>query len=274
MNKVTVLIMIFGLFGCKINQKKDVVFEEFKSQIESRGMKINSVDETGLIYVSQGELTLKISLDNVRKNYERDKDKTVISDFVQSILYQIELPKEWSDAKDSIYISLFPNDFEFEDIINKKITEEFSKIYVYVEQGIRIWITKDAITKWGITEIELEYQANNNADKLLNQISISYGTDAKKLGWIENERTAALLFAPTIKEKVKEDIGFPFYAVIPVVDLCFIFSEQDFEFFSERIGETVISEYTQSSYPVTTEILKFTDDGVKVVGKFKLNNEK
>ena len=71
---------MIGLFGCKDNKKKDFVFDEFKSQIESNGMKIDSVDETGLIYISQGEMTLKVSLDNVRRNYDRDKDKSHISD--------------------------------------------------------------------------------------------------------------------------------------------------------------------------------------------------
>jgi len=266
--------MLFGIFGCKVNSKKDLVFDEFKSQIENRGMKIEFVDETGLIHVKQGEGTLKISLDNVRKDYERNKDKTIISHFVQTILFPIEPPKKWSDAKDDIYISLFTNDFEFEDVIHKKITEELSKIYIYVERGQRMWISKDDITKWGISEFELDTQANKNADKLLNQIQIQYDNiDNRKLGIIETERTSALLFAPAMKEKVKIDIGFPFFAVIPVIDLCYIFSEQDFDFFAEIIGKVVVDEYSKSGYPITTEILKFTDNEVEVVGKFKLIND-
>jgi hypothetical protein len=73
-NSIITLTIMFGLFGCKDNKKKDFVFDEFKSQIENIGMKIDSVNETGLICISQGELTLKISLDNVRRNYERDKE--------------------------------------------------------------------------------------------------------------------------------------------------------------------------------------------------------
>ena len=92
---IIILTIMFGLFGCKDNTKKDFVFEEFKSQIESKGMKIDSVDETGLIYISQGELTLKVSLDNVRRNYNRDKDKSHISEFVQTLIsYSIELPSK------------------------------------------------------------------------------------------------------------------------------------------------------------------------------------
>lgn len=267
--------MLFGLFGCKDNKKKDFVFDEFKSQIESNGMKIDSVDEDGFIYISQDELTLKISLDNVRRNYERDKDETHISDLVQTLVsYSIKVPENWEDAKDDIYISLFPNDFDFQDFIHKQITDEFSKVYVHSGQDKFSWITKTDIEKWAITETELDNQANNNADKLLKQTTISFDTiENRKLGLIEVEHTTlkgALLFAPTMKEKVKADFGFPFYAVIPVRDFCYIFSEKDFDFFSERIGKVVVDEYKQSGYPITTEILKFTDKGVEAVGKYPI----
>ena len=33
-------------------------------------------------------------------------------------------------------------------------------------------------------------------------------------------------------------------------------------------GNVVVDEYKKSGYPITTEILKFTDDGVEAVGKY------
>jgi hypothetical protein len=116
---IILLAILSGLFGCKSNAEKDFVFNEFETQIRKQGMKIDSVDETGLIFISQGELTLKISLDNVRRDYERDKDTRHISNLVQSLIsYSIEIPSKWSEAKDDIYISLFPNDYAFNDLIH------------------------------------------------------------------------------------------------------------------------------------------------------------
>jgi hypothetical protein len=257
----------------KTTKRKTLYLTSSKSQIESKGMKIDSVDETALIYISQGELTLKISLDNVRRNYERDKDESHISDLVQTLVsYSIELPENWEDAKEYIYISLFPNDHDFQEFLHAKITDEFSKVYVHSGQDKLTWITKDDLKKWNITETELDIQANNNADKLLKTTQITFDTiENRKLGLIEVEHTTlkgALLFAPTMKEKIKTDFGFPFYAVIPVRDFCYIFSEKDFEFFSGRIGKVVVDEYKQSGYPITTEILKFTDKGVEAVGQY------
>lgn len=265
--------MLFGLLGCKAKAKKDFVFDEFKSQIEKYGMRIDSFDETELIYISQGETTLKVSLDNVRKNYERDKDTSHISDLVQTLISNsLELPSKWTDVQNDIYISLFPNYYEFADSLHSKVTDEFSKVYIHSGQGKLTWITPDDLKKWNITEADLDKQANQNADKLLAVTPISFDTiENRKVGLIEVEHTSlkpALLFAPSMKEKVKKDFGFPFYAVIPVRDFCYIFSEKDFNFFSARIGQIVIDEYKKSGYPITTEILKFTDKEVKAVGKY------
>jgi hypothetical protein len=265
--------MLFGLFDSKKNSKKDLVFDEFQVQIHKQGMKIDSVDETGIIHIKQGELTLKISLDNVRREYERDKDPSHISHFIQTLIsYSIAIPSNWADAKDDIYISLFPNDYEFNDFIHRKITDVFSKVYVHSDQNKFSWITPDDLTKWSITETELDQQANINADNLLvkSEIEIDKIED-HKLGRIETEHStlkAALLFAPALKQKTDKDFGYPFYAVIPVRDFCYIFSEKDFDFFSKRIGKVVVDEFKQSGYPITTEILKFTDNGVEPAGQY------
>jgi hypothetical protein len=273
---IITLVMILGIFGCKNSQKKDYVFEEFKSQIEKHGMKIDSVDKTELIYLSKGDWSLKVSLENVRRNYERDKDPKHILDLVETLISSnLEMPKSWADVKNGVYISLFPNDFDFSYYIHSKITDEFSKVYVFSENDKQTWISTNDIKNWKITAMELDQQANNNADALLERTPITFDTiENHKLGLIEVELTSlkgALLFAPTMKEKIRKDFGFPFYAVIPVRDFCYIFSEKDYKFFSERIGKVVVDEYKKSGYPITTEILKFTNKGVESVGKYPVD---
>jgi hypothetical protein len=267
--------MPFGLFSRK-DDKKDFVFEKFKYKIESEGMKIDSIDEDGLILISQGEINLRISLDNVRKNYERDKDEIHISDLVQTLVsYSVETPDTWTEVKDDIYISFFPNDYDFKEFLHSKVTDDFSKVYVYSGQNKLTWITNDDLLKWQITKEDIENQSNLNADKLLESTPISFNViEEHNLGSIEVKHVSlkgALLFAPAMKDKVGKDIGFPFYAVLPVRDFCYIFSESDFDFFAARIGKVVVDEYLQSGYPITTEILKFTAKGVEAVGRYPVD---
>ncbi|MNW12112.1 hypothetical protein D3C71_2097190 [compost metagenome] len=79
---------------------------------------------------------------------------------------------------------------------------------------------------------------------------------------------SSCLFSSKIKNLVQNTIGFPFYAVIPVRDFCYIFAEEDFEYFSQRLGSVVLEEYNGSGYPITTEILKFSETGVEAIGKY------
>lgn len=261
------------IISCTQTKKTDIVFEEFKSGMEKEGLRVDSVDESGLVYISKGEWTFKVSLDNARKDYERDKDKTQITKLVEAVAsHTIELPNKWEKVKDSIFISFFPNDYEFTDSLHEKITDDFSKVYVYNGAEKLIWITNDDLTKWGVSESDLDKQANQNADKLLATSTITFETiETRKLGIIDTEEkhlTGALLFAPSMKDKLKKDFGFPFYAVIPVRDFCYIFSRSDFDFFSTRIGQIVVDEYKKSGHPITTEILKFSEKGVEGVGKY------
>lgn len=265
------LVMLFGLFGCQGNN--DFVFDEFERQIQKNGMSIDSVDKDGIVHIKMNDLNLEISLENLRRDYERDKNPELILDFVKVITsYSSEVPERWEDAENSIFISFFPNDFDFKDIINEKVTDEFSKVFVLSDNEKLVWITNEDLKKWNISKNQLNKQANRNADALLAKTNIQFDLiENRKLVMIESEHTSlkgSLLFAPSMKSKIEKEIGFPFYAVLPVRDFCYLFSEKDFDFFSRRLGKVVVEEFTNSGYPVSTEILKFTSEGVETVGKY------
>jgi len=53
-----------------------------------------------------------------------------------------------------------------------------------------------------------------------------------------------------------------------VRDFCYIFSEEDLEYFSQRLGSVVLDEYNNSGYPITTEILRFSNTAIEAIGKY------
>lgn len=157
------------------NKQKDFVLDQFKVQVENKGMKIESIDETELIFIKKGNLTLKVSLNNVRKNYERDKDETHISDLVETLVdYFIQIPENWDLVKNDIYISLQPNEFNSKEFINFKITNEIDKVYLHTGNDKFSLISKNDLSKWNITESDLYNQAQKNADKILAESQIDF----------------------------------------------------------------------------------------------------
>jgi hypothetical protein len=256
--------------------KRDFVFEKFKTGIEEKGMRIGSVEPDGLINIFRGEMTLRVSLDNVRRNYERDADENAIAEFVNIIAaVKAGSPGNWEQVKGQIYYSLLPLTALAGDPIYQPITMIFGKVYVYTGGNKLTWIDYSEMERWNISQKELEEQAGKNADLLLKDAMIRYELiEGRKLGFIESGQPSlktALLFAPSIREKIEPIFGFPFYAVLPVRDFCYIFSEADFEFFTQKIGGVVVEEYKKSGHPLSPEVIKFDEDGADAVGQYPVD---
>jgi len=252
---------------------EDIVFQKFKSAIEANGITIDKVDDSGLIYISQGDWTLEVSLDNVRRNFERDKDESHIFQLVNTIVsYSVGMPEIWEDVKDHIYVSLSPNDHDFKSVIHLPVTDVFDKVYSHYDGRRYSWLANEDITKWGVSLNQLMKLADQNADSLSNSAVIKIeDIDGHRLGFIGHEQPnlkATLLFSPAMQRRLGAEFGLPFYAVIPVRDFCYVFPEEDLEFFSSRLGSTVVEEYRNSGYPITTEILRFTSEGVEAIGQY------
>lgn len=265
--------MVFGLFKCKDSEPKDELLEKFKAELARQNLKIDSVDSEELYHIDLGSMEIKVSLDNLRRNYAKDKDTSLIVDFVSSIKATAEDVPEWNIAKDSIYYSFFPSDFDFDKVVNESVTKDLSKIYIYSTHVNNTWLTKDDISKWKVSNKELEQQVIQNINKLLENTKIEIDiVEGKKLGYFSTDDETlkgSLLFATNLKSKVEKDFGWPIYAVIPVRDFCYIFSEKNSKFFIDRLGNTVVKEFKQSSYPISTEILKITGAGIEAIGKFQ-----
>jgi hypothetical protein len=255
---------------------EDIVFHKFKNAIEANGLAIDKVGDSDLLYISQGDWALEVSLDNVRRNYARDQDESHIFDLVDTILsYAVGMPQSWEDVKDHIYVSLFPSEHDFDSFIHVPVTDMFDKVFAHYDGTKHSWIAIEDTMKWGVDQDQLLNQASKNADSLSNSAGIKIeDIEGHRLGFIDHEQATlkgALLFSPAMQRRLSAEFGLSFYAVIPVRDFCYIFPEEDLEFFSSRLGSTVTEEYKNSGYPITTEILRFSSQGVEAIGHYPVD---
>lgn len=248
----------------------NMIFQEFYQQALAAEINITGQDqETGGFYVlnAAGE-TMLVRLDNLLNYYWETRDENAVADFVAKIK-AMTLPEEdpaWEEAKDNIFISLYPNDSEVRSPYAKDVTGYFNRFYVLDTPTRQIWILTELADKWGVAEEKLEEQAMKNGERLLSTVSLEIGdVEGHPLGSFRVEDrnlTAACLFAPGIKAKVSKDFGWPIYAVFPDKITCYFFGKDHFAYFNERIGGLVAEKYA-SSRKVTPELLEFSDQGIK-----------
>jgi hypothetical protein len=253
---------------------QDIVFDRFKTRLEDLGLAIDRIDDEDFIYIKHDENTLKISLDNVRRSYEQEGTFDHLGNLVDSIhshLMEVPIPS-WEQAYLKVYFSLFPSDYDFGDFLHEKVTDDFHKTYIYYDSGQYIWINYDQLKEWQVEEQVFKQQVEFNMNVLLDDssIEITETEDGLRLAFFETNIEgvkSALLFTQNLKDKVEPLLGWPIYCVLPVRDFCYMFSQQD-EGLLTHLGEIVLNEYGNSAYPVTTEALLLSDDGIKIVGKY------
>lgn len=254
---------------------QDEVFDRFKFRIEDLGLTIDKVDEDGLIHIDNGENTLQISLDNVRKSFEQDGTFDHLDNLIDSIhshLMEIPIPS-WEESKNNVYLSLFPSTHDFADYINEPVTSDFNTYYLYYDGKQYTWLNKQQLEDWNIDEATFKKQVEINMNTLLEASSIETMTleNGTTLAYFDTEieeLKSALLMSSKLKQKISSILGWPIYSVLPVRDFCYMFSLQDKDLLIDSLGSTVVKEYNESGYEITKEIIEISDNGVKAVGRY------
>lgn len=255
---------------------QDIVLERFKTRLEDLGLTIDKMDDEGLIHIEHGENTLKISLDNVRKSYEQEGNFDHLDNLIHSIhdyIMGVPIP-EWNESREKVFLSLFPSNTDFQDYLIESVTNDFYKHYVYYDNGQYIWLNHRQLEEWQIDEQTFKEQVDRNMNTLLDSsnIEVVETESGARLAYFDTEidgLKSALLFSRNLKDKISPILGFPIYCVLPVRDFCYMFGEKDKDDLINALGKTVLNEYQHSGYEITTEIIKFSDDGIEAVGKYQ-----
>jgi hypothetical protein len=78
---------------------------------------------------------------------------------------------------------------------------------------------------------------------------------------------ASVLFAPAFRAYVEPVLGWPVLATVPCRDFIYVIPESDQELLG-AMGRVIQQEFRESSYPVSTEVLRLDDDGIEAIGAF------
>jgi len=92
--------------------------------------------------------------------------------------------------------------------------------------------------------------------------------DGSALGMVpvDSPYKASVIFADAFKPLVESVLGWPVLAVLPCRD--FIYVVADKSPLVGRLGAVVVKEYRSSGYPITTEVLRISEDGIEAIGSF------
>lgn len=268
---VAMVLVIFAGLSCGKSERMPSARSIFETELSKRGITFSPLDKEGLYRVQTDGGEVTVNLENIARNYQRDGDPKSVIHFVDQILKTPELPG-WETAQSFVYFSAEPSDHDFGGSIRETISDKVCKVLVLtdVDEGKVTWLTPSSLAHWGITKAQAEAAASNNMNRLLDGKRLEVEEiDGMKLGMvpITSVFKASIIFAPNFRTFVSAELYWPVLTVLPCRDFIYVLSEKD-KALLDRMGAVVQREYRESGYPITTEVLKISDDGIKAIGEF------
>lgn len=218
--------------------------------------------------------TLVLSLENVMRDFDRDGDPSRIVFYLESALGVFAPLPPWEEARGRVYWSPESSKADFGEALHESVTECVSRVLVYadLEAGRIRWLTPKARDEWHVSTSDLDLAARENLDRLLHgkrvRVERANGRELGMVGLdVEAEPLkASVVFAPGLKEFVAADLGWPVLAVIPCRDFVYLFGEGSD--LLDVLGSVVQKEFRTSGYPITTEVLRISDNGIEGIGRY------
>lgn len=124
------------------------------------------------------------------------------------------------------------------------------------------------LDSWGISAAAAEEAALRNLDGILENAAIEVSEKAGvRVGMVPTNSPfkASLVLAPRIRRQAEATLGWPLFAVLPARDFLMLFADKALV---PRFGRVVVAEFRSSAYPLSTEVLEISDDGLRAIGRF------
>lgn len=239
----------------------------FLREMKARGVAV-TVRDDGLYQVGQGDHVNTINLDNLSKEFERDRDPGRVKHFVESILTRPTIPT-WEEARERLYFVPEPSDHEFGDTVRVEVSDTVSRVLAHLNAAGNqlMWVSEHILEHWGQPREAAEAVAGETMARLLREAPLNihemdgmlYGTFG-----INSPFKAALVFAPNVREVVGARLGWPLFALIPSRDFVYLFAEKD-QGLLGTLGLAAVEEFENGGYPVSRDVFRISDDGVEAV---------
>ena len=121
-----------------------------------------------------------------------------------------------------------------------------------------------------LSEADAVATAFTNLGRALSEASVEFrDIDGVQLGFLSTSLPfkASLILAPNLREVIGAALGWPLMAVVPDRDFLYLWAARHTDFI-QRVGSVVVREYSQASYPISTEVYEITDKAIRAIGEF------
>jgi hypothetical protein len=246
------------------------VHPTFEAELRRRGITFTALADAAYeLRTADGALTL--ALDEVVGPVVRSEDPARIARLIDDVIQPVA-PATFAEARPWLRWSVERATDAIAGTVHAPLTRTLAKVLVASDPtGQRTqWLSPATLAGWQVDAAQAQRAADANLDALLVDAELTIETvHDRPLGMVAVTPAlkAAVLLAPSLRSRVTGPLGWPVLALMPCRDFVYLLAERD-DALLDYLGDVVQREYRRSPYRLTTEVVRFADEGLTAIGAY------
>ncbi len=257
---------------------KDKFDSAFRNAMKKHNYIITSVTDDGVYSIKAGTAEFKISTKDARRAYENDGSQETFDKHIKSLEKLCEMKSRmvsFTNAQAFLRFVIMKDTEVKPHMLAADFAEGLKKVVVCTPDNIRVTFLSEEYTKrWAVPKEVLFSAADRNMCRILEKAKITEGMLIDKIKVLEfnvqaKRFASALIMCNDFHRIAEKYLGKKFLVVAPSAE-SFLVLENITADILENLGQVILKEYKNAEHPLTTDVLLFMPDSVKIVGDFSL----
>lgn len=260
--------------------KPDTLMDALRNAVEQiNGTVIGELDDGVLEVLTADGQTLTLNVPRMRSLVDNGSETidSVIARFLHPTDYFVRQMSDPKNQRNGLRLMLENAGIleNADDILHQPLSDQLIIVLAWSdpeETGL-VLLSETNMSEWSITSEDAWSIASENMNALLRKTPVELMDvgDDRVLAMLSTGSAlkASLILAPQLRQHVESHIGWPVYAVIPCRDFIYLVpTDERGDRTLPALGSTVVEEYEQSPYPLSTEVFQISDDAIEAIGAF------
>ena len=253
----------------------------FRDALKRQHFYITSRDGDSIFEISNGAAAFKVDIGEARAAYEKNPSDEELDKLIRQIEADFSVKGRmvsFTNGQEFLRLMLVRD----ADIDSSMIYDDFidgiKKAVVYTPDDETVHFLDDATLKrWGVPKEVVFSVADRNMCRILSKAEINEETLCDTIRALEITLPCPVFCSSMIacndfRSLIYDRLGEKFLAVAPSRESLLVLKSITNDIL-EGLGTVILSEYRKAKNPLTTDVLLFTPQDIRIAGRFSIGHK-
>lgn len=261
---------------------KDKFDSELKNALKRQNFTVSNKLDNGAYEITNGSASFKIDTGEARRVYEKSHSDEALDSFIRQLEKECDMESRmvsFTNGQAFLRFVVMRSKDVKSNMVSVDFVDGLKKVVVYTCDDLQLhFLEESCIKRWAVPKEVLFSVADRNMCRLLDKAEINHSELAEGVMALEfnlpSKRLAtALMMCNDFRRVIYKHMGAKFLVVAPSEESLLVL-ENITNNILESLGNVIVKEYKKSEFPLTTDVMLFTQNNIQIAGRFSVKDQR